>query len=185
VEGLSGLVRAVVAFGSVRLEQVSPARGQDDDAIVGTERARANQSLALKMSSAPTRTVGIVAQIMKIALGDDPKCADGPQHAALSAIDLVNTVALPNGLALTPTRQVEVSREHVTRITFHAPVAIAGTSPTSEAAIPRALTVGAVARSRVIPVEHDAFSQRIKWRSATRSSLLREASMSGVCGSSN
>jgi hypothetical protein len=106
-------VRAVVAFVAVGFEEVSPAVRKDNGAIVRTERARPNQSLALEMSSAPTRTVGIVAQVVQIAFGDDPERADGRQHAALGAVDLVDTVALPNGPALTPTRQVEVSRKHV------------------------------------------------------------------------
>jgi hypothetical protein len=57
VEGLSGLVTAVVAFVSVGFEEVQPAVRQDDDAIAGTDRARPNQSLAFEMSSGPTWTV--------------------------------------------------------------------------------------------------------------------------------
>ena len=38
VEGLSGLVRTVGAFVSVGFEEVSPALGQNDRAIIGTER---------------------------------------------------------------------------------------------------------------------------------------------------
>jgi hypothetical protein len=108
VEGLAGLVAAVIALVAVGFEEIAPALGQDDGAIVGTEWARPNQSLALKMSSAPTRIVGIVAKVTHIPLGDDPKCADGSQHAALSAVDLVNALALSNQFALGTAREVEI-----------------------------------------------------------------------------
>jgi hypothetical protein len=106
VEVLAGFVRAVVAFASVGFEKVSTAIGQDNGAIVGTERARPNQSLAFEVPSALTRTVRIVAQIVQIAFGHNPECADSRQHSALCAADLVDTLSLPNGPALTPTRQI-------------------------------------------------------------------------------
>ena len=98
---------------------------QRDGAIVRAERARSNQSLVFEMSSAPTRTIGIVAQVVQIGLGHNPKGADGSQHAALGAVDLVDTVALPNGPALTATRQVQVLREHVARVAIGRMIAFA------------------------------------------------------------
>ena len=53
---------------------------------------------------------GVVADVVQIALGDDSKRADRRQHAALGAVDLVDTVALPNGPALASTWEVEILR---------------------------------------------------------------------------
>src|SRR5215211_1905725 len=90
VEGLTGIVGAVVTLVAVGLEQVTSAVRQRHGAIVRAERARPNQSLAFEMPSAPTRTIRLVAQVVQIALGDDPERADGPKHAALGAVDLVD-----------------------------------------------------------------------------------------------
>ena len=61
---------------------------------------------------------------MQIALGDDPKRADRCQRAALGAVDSY-TVALPNRSALASTWEVEILREHVTRVAFLIPIATA------------------------------------------------------------
>ena len=60
--------------------------------------------------------MALVADVVKIALGDDPKRADRRQRAALGAVDLVHTVALPNRSALASTWEVEILREYVTRV---------------------------------------------------------------------
>jgi hypothetical protein len=96
------------------------------------------------MSSAPTRTIGIVAQVVHIGLGHNSKGADGSQHATLGAVDLVDAVALPCGPALTPTRQVEVSREHLAWIALVVPVAIARAAAATEAAVPVDATIAIV-----------------------------------------
>jgi hypothetical protein len=49
VEGLAGLVGAVVTLVAVGLEQVTPAVRQRDGAIVRAERRRANQPFVLEM----------------------------------------------------------------------------------------------------------------------------------------
>ena len=49
VEGLAGLVRAVVALVSVGFEEIPPALGQDHGAIVGTERLRRISPSSLEM----------------------------------------------------------------------------------------------------------------------------------------
>ena len=48
------------------------------------------------MLEASSRALRIVADVVKITLGDDPKRADRRQRAALGTVDLVDTVALPN-----------------------------------------------------------------------------------------
>ena len=156
VEGLAGLVGAVVTLVAVGLEQVTSAVRQRDGAIVRAERARPNQSLSLEMPSAPTRTIGIVAQVMQISLGHNPKGADGPQHAALGAVDLIDTVALPNRSAFASTWQVEVFREHVTRVEILIPIAIARAAAATDVAVPSVLTI-ALAIPGVVPVPHFRF----------------------------
>jgi hypothetical protein len=99
---LAVLVDAVVAFVSVRFDEVSPAVGEGDSTIVRIERARPNQSFAFEMSNAPPHATGIVAEIVQVALGYDPERADGGQHAALGAVDPVDAVALPHWPAFTP-----------------------------------------------------------------------------------
>ena len=117
VEGLAGLVAAVIALVAVGLEEVAPAVGQGNGAVFGAERRRANQPFVLQMLEASSRALRVVAEVVEIAFGNDAKRADGRQRAALGAVDLVDAVALANRPALASARQVEVLREHVARVT--------------------------------------------------------------------
>jgi hypothetical protein len=63
---------------------------------------------------ASPRALRIVADVVKITLGDDSKHADRRQRAAVAPVELVDTLALPNRSALASTWEVEVLREHVT-----------------------------------------------------------------------
>ena len=154
MEGLAGLVGAVVTLVAIGLEQATSAVRQRHGAIVRAERARPNQSLAFEMSSAPTRTIGIVAQVVQIGLGHNPKGADGSQHATLGAVDLVDTVALPNGPAFASTWQIEVLREYVIQMLFS--VSLACASAAVEVSVPGIVTVSAIVGSRIVSVQHDS-----------------------------
>lgn len=88
------------------------------------------------MSSAPTRTIGIVAQVVEIALGHNPKGANGPQHAALSAVNLVDAVAVPHWPAHRSARQVEILGEDISRIALVIAVALTRTAAAAEIAVP-------------------------------------------------
>jgi hypothetical protein len=72
-----------------------------------------NQPLVLEVPETSSRALRVVAKVVKIALGDDSKCPDGRQRAALLAVDLVHSVAPANRSSLTSVRQVEAFREDV------------------------------------------------------------------------
>ena len=152
VEGLSGLVRAVVAVVSVGFEEVSPALRQDDGAVVRAERRCTNQSFVLEMLEASPRALGVVADVVKIASGDHPKYADRRQATALGAVDLVDAVTVAYLFSITSTRKLEIPREHVTRKIFA--VSLTCTAAADEASVPRIPAVPAVG-SRIVSVEHD------------------------------
>ena len=98
---------------------------------------RANQPLVLQMPEATSRAAGVVAEVVQIALGHDPKRADGRQRAALVAVDLVDAVALANRPTLASARQVEILREDVARVAVLVPIAIAAATTTADAAVPQ------------------------------------------------
>jgi hypothetical protein len=93
---------------------------------------------------------------MQISLGHNPKGADCPQHAALGAIDLIDTVALPNQSAFASTWQVEVFREHVARVEILIPIAIARAAAATDIAVPSVLTIP-LAIPGIVPIPHFRF----------------------------
>jgi hypothetical protein len=82
---------------TVGLEEIQAALGENDGSVVRAERTPANQPLILQMSDAPTSVADIVAQFVEAALRHNPKRADRPEHATLSAIDLVGVLPLAYG----------------------------------------------------------------------------------------
>ena len=113
---LAGLVAAVIALVAIRLEEIPPAVGQGNGAVLRADRRRANQPVVLQTLEGSLRALRVVAKVMKIALGNDSKRPDGRQRAAFLAVDLVHSVALANRSSLTSARQVEVLREDVARV---------------------------------------------------------------------
>jgi hypothetical protein len=190
VEGLAGFMGALVTLVTVRREQVTSAVRQRHGAIVRAERARPNQSLALEVSSAAMGIAGIVAQVVQITLGYNPKCADGRQHTALGAVDLIDTVALTNGSALASTWEIEVLREYVTRVTFLVPIAIVRAAAATEVAVPGIVTI-ALAVPGIVPVPHVSilstscrlhFSGIARGRSASASMESRVTPLQPIVG---
>jgi hypothetical protein len=127
---LTGLVRSVVAFVSVGFEQISTAVRQDNGAIVGTERRRTQQTLLLEV---PLGLASVVAAVVEITFGDNPEGADGGEHPAFGAVDVVYAIPVSHWPTLTATRQVEVSREHVAWVTIGFMIEFA--TPTAAAAV--------------------------------------------------
>ncbi len=113
VEGLAGLVAAVIALVAIGLEEIAPAVGQGNGAVFRAERRGANQPFVLEMLEGSSRALRVVAEVVKIALGNDAKRADRRQRAAVGAVDFVDAVTLAHLLSLAAARQVEVLREHV------------------------------------------------------------------------
>lgn len=82
-------------------------RSQNAGTIVRTERARPNQSLAFEVPDAPSRIVGIVAQVVPIAFGHNPKSTDGSRRAARGLVRLAGVLRRPPEAArLTHDRKV-------------------------------------------------------------------------------
>jgi hypothetical protein len=149
-ERLTGLVRAVVAFVSVGFEEISRAVRQGHGAVVGTNWTRTQQPLLLEVA---LRLASFVSAVMEITLGDDPKGADGGKHSAFGVVNLVHPIAVSHWPTLTAPWQIEVLREHVTRLAFLVSIAIARTAAATKIAIPGATAVAVVA-ARIVPVEH-------------------------------
>ena len=64
------------------------------------------------MSNAPP-AAGAIAQIVQIALSNDPERTDDCQHATLSAVDLVDALTVACLFSIAPAGEVEIPREHV------------------------------------------------------------------------
>jgi hypothetical protein len=145
-------MRALGTFVAIGFEEISAMLGQGDSSIGRAERTPANQSLVLQMANATARIAGLLAQVVEIAFGYNPKRTDGPEHTALGSVDLVDAVALSDRLPLVSTREVEIPGEHVARVTVFAAVAFAAPTTTAETAIPPVAI--AVIASRIVPVPH-------------------------------
>jgi hypothetical protein len=78
-------------------------------------------------------SAGVLAAIIEIALGHDPKGTNGGEYPTLGAVDLIHAIALPHWTALTAAWEVEVLREHVARVTIACMVAFA--APAAAAAV--------------------------------------------------
>ncbi|OGT71672.1 MAG: hypothetical protein A3I78_05715 [Gammaproteobacteria bacterium RIFCSPLOWO2_02_FULL_56_15] len=72
---------------------------------------------------------------MEIALGDDAERADGGEHPAFRAVDLVHTIAFSHGPTPTSSWQVEILREHISRVAIVHMIALAGTAAATAAKI--------------------------------------------------
>jgi hypothetical protein len=72
--------------------------------------------LAEKPQVARARIGWPVMMVAQVTTGDDPKGPDGRERARLRAAECVLPVAIPNDLPLQSARQVDVTREHVTRV---------------------------------------------------------------------
>jgi hypothetical protein len=129
-------VAAVIALVTICLEEVAPAVGQGHGAVFGAERRGANQPFVLQILEGSSRALLVVSKVVEIAFGNDAKRADGRERAALGSVDFVDTIALPYQCAITSAWQVEIPREHVTRIVFLVSVAFAGATATAAARIP-------------------------------------------------
>src|SRR5687768_12295992 len=90
---------------------------------------------------------------MQIALGDDSKRADRRQRAALCAIDLVHPITIPNRSARASTWEIEILREHITRVAILVSIAITRAAAATKITVP-AITAIALAFSRIVPVPH-------------------------------
>jgi hypothetical protein len=101
---------------------------------------------------ASPRALGVVADVVKITLGDDPKRADRRQRAALGSVDFVDAFTVTYLPSIAPLRKVEVSREHVSWMVVS--VALACTPAAAEAAVPGVAAISSLVRPRIVSVEH-------------------------------
>jgi hypothetical protein len=97
----------------------------------------------------------IIAAVVEIALGDDPKGADRGEHPAFSAVDLVHAIGLSHWPTLTAAWQIEVLNENVSRIALVIAVALIRATAAAEDAIPRVAAVSPFVGPRIVSVEHD------------------------------
>jgi hypothetical protein len=76
-------VRAVRTFVAIGLEQIPAALGQDHGPVLRVERACPNQAFLFEVSHGQPRVLGVVAQVMEVALGYDAKRTDRAEHPGL------------------------------------------------------------------------------------------------------
>jgi hypothetical protein len=87
------------------------------------------------------RSAAVFAAIAQIALGHDPNSADGGEHAAFGAVDLVHAIAVSDRTALTSARQVEVLREHVTLVAIGTMITIAAAAAAAAVSVAEVVAV--------------------------------------------
>jgi hypothetical protein len=133
---LSGFVATIGAFAAVGFQEIATALGQDDCAVVGADQTSANEPFILQMPKASSRVAGIIAQVVKIALGHDAKGTNRPEHPALSAVDLADALALSYRASLTSAWQLEILREHVTWVLFFVRIPIAASAAIAAISVP-------------------------------------------------
>jgi hypothetical protein len=124
-ERLARLPRAFLSLGPIRLEQIPAALGKDDRAVVRAECRRAQQTLSFEVTLG---SAGVLAAVVEIALGHNPKGADGGEHPALGAVDLVHSVTFSYRTAIAASWEVEVLREDVSRIVLVWAITFAGSA---------------------------------------------------------
>ena len=121
-----------MALVPVRFEQITAAVGEDHGAIVCAEWRGLYQAFAFEV---PQAFAGVAAAVAEIALRDNAKGADGGEHSALGAVDLVHAIALPRWPALTAAWQVQVPREHIARLAIGHVIAFAAPAAASVAEV--------------------------------------------------
>jgi len=136
VERLTGLPGALLPLVPIPFEQVPAAICQRHGAVVRAERQGAYQTLSCKVKQAFAR---VPAAVVEIALGYHTKSADGGKHLAFGAVDLVHPIAFSHGPTLTSSWQVEILREHISRVAIGRMIAFA--APATAAAAPVAEVV--------------------------------------------
>ena len=99
----------------MRVEHVPPAVGQGVAAFVCVNLNGMDQALVAKVVEAGLD----VAKVLRVALADDAKGADGGEHPTVVAIQLIESLALVlHQFALDAAGQVQGVHEWVARITF-------------------------------------------------------------------
>jgi hypothetical protein len=134
-------VRAAVAHVSAGFEKISPAVRQDNSAVVRTEWKRTKQALLLKM---PLGLASVVAAVVEIAFGDDAEGADGGEHPAFGAVDLVHAIPVSHRPTLTATWQVEVLREHIARATIGRMIEFAAPAAASAVSVAKVVAIAVI-----------------------------------------
>jgi hypothetical protein len=142
----------------IRLEQVSTSVGQDDRSVVGAEWGRAQQTLLFEVALS---SAGVLAAIVEIALGHDAEGTDGGEYAALSTVDLIHAIPFSNWPPLAPAGQVEILREHMSRVVIIFETALTAAAAATAVSIAVA-TVAVISRPRIVSVPHASLFTRVQ-----------------------
>ncbi|OFW25018.1 MAG: hypothetical protein A3G21_16370 [Acidobacteria bacterium RIFCSPLOWO2_12_FULL_66_21] len=146
VEGLAGISVAV----PIRFQQSPAAVCQHDRLLAITRDAnRLDQPLFSQMPEvAIAHIAGTVVTVAQLSRGHDTKGADGRQRTALGSPQRVFAIArIMDHFAVTPARQVEATRKHVTRVARAVPRVAIALWPSD--VVPIAM-IGAV--TRIVPI---------------------------------
>jgi hypothetical protein len=125
VECLARLARPFLSLVPIRLEQIPSSIAKDRCAVVRAEWGGAQQTLLFEVALG---LASVLPGVVEIALGDNAERADGGEHPAFRAVDLVHTIAFSHRPALTSARQVEILRKHVTGVAIMITVTLSCTT---------------------------------------------------------
>jgi hypothetical protein len=122
----------------IRFQELSPTIGEDDCTVVRAEWRRVQQALSFEVALG---SASVRAAVMEIALGHDAKGANGGEHPAFRAVDLVQAVAFSHRSALTNSWKVEILREHISRVAIVHMIAVAASTTAAAASNANVATV--------------------------------------------
>jgi hypothetical protein len=141
IERLPRLPRALESLLPIRFEQVAAAVCEGYCAIVRAEWGRPKQALTFEVAVGSS---GVLAPIVEVALGHNAKSADGGEHPALGAVDLIDALAVPHWLALTAGWQIEVFREHIARVAISPMIAFAAPATADAVSVAEVIAVAVI-----------------------------------------
>jgi hypothetical protein len=163
--GVELLARPALHLAAVGPQQVAAGVGQDDDvAVARVETDGLDEPAALQMPEArgvlaiSSIALSRVAQVFDL---NDTERADGGQQPTLVAVQVVRAVAIAHALSLGTARQIDITQERISWVAIverrrcafvsGAPAALADLAA-------KGFTAGALLVSRIVAVEHVAFS---------------------------
>jgi hypothetical protein len=94
----------------------------------------------------------VALPVLEIPLRDDAKRADGGEHPAFSAVDLVHAIAFSNRPTVTPARQGQVVHEHIARVTIGHMIAFAAPATAAAVAVAEVVANTVICWARIVPV---------------------------------
>src|SRR5690606_15595592 len=111
-------VEVLLALVPVAFEDIAAALGEDDERTAVADRNRSHELLFTQVPEfATARVVSLTAAVPEVVGVHDAERAGRRQRSRFRATQKNAVLAEPHALAVRATRQIEITREHVTRVT--------------------------------------------------------------------